>query len=149
VTAGLPEETFRIRPWRDSHLWFLVHVAETEAKMRAATRKFVGECHRKQMAASIACIPSDRKSKRLRGLIGVLFFARPLLGGALVAHELCHAAFRVCDHRRMRVKHWEPAGYTLATQPERAKASNEEKYCHYVEHLTRDFWTEAYARRLA
>lgn len=148
--ADLPEETFRIRPWRESPFWVLVRVAPTLTAMRKELREFSGDCHPEQLAATLQVVPPNEKIEpHLAGLVAVMFFARTWLGGSLVTHELAHVAFRVCDTLRIRVKHWQLKSYTLQTQPTMWEASDEEKYCNFIEHLSRDFWREARARRLA
>lgn len=146
----LPEETFRIRPWRDSDLWFLVHVAPNVVTMRRELRAFLGECHSAQLAAVVSCEPNDPAARRsrVRHMVGVIFFARTWLGSGIVAHELSHAAFRVCNRLGIRVDHWSDPSRTLAEQRPMWEASAEEKYCGFAEHLTRDFWRAAYGRRL-
>lgn len=137
-----PSETFRIHPWPASTLWFLVHVAETPEAMRGAIREFVEDCHENQLAACIGC---EDEGPEYEGLVGVLFYAKPTIGAGLVAHELGHAAFRVCDRLAIRVDHWGPRPYNrLDEQPPMWQATSEEQYCNFLEHLSRDFWNHAY-----
>lgn len=145
----LPTETFRIRPFPNSKAWFLVHVSPDLTRMRATMRKTIGDCHPKQVAASLGLDPVGRAAKRAHpGICGVLFFAKTWLGAGLVAHELSHAAFRVCERHGIRVQHWRTPGYAFETQPPMWRASDEEKYCNFVEYLTRDFWRQARERQL-
>jgi len=148
--VDLPEETFSVRPWKGSDEWFMVHIADTLPKMRKALREFTdGDCKPTQLAAVVGVMPNDDEARELLGgLLGVLFFARTRLGAGLVAHELAHAAFLTCNHLGVRVEHWIPHGYTLSSQPTMWEASGEEKYCNFLEHLSRDFWRQAYAKRI-
>ncbi len=117
-----PPESFRVRPVKGSRYYFLVHVADTLPAMKAA----------KQLAA---CVSAEGKHRSNRGLVGILFFARNTLGAGLVTHEMAHAAFRYCERKRLTVDHWN-RGTTASV--------NEERFCDYIEELTRQFWIRYY-----
>lgn len=115
--------------------------------MRRTMRKSAGWAHPNQLAA----VDSVRsRDPHLKGLIGIIYFAKPHFGSGLVTHELTHAAFRYAEHVHVQVRHWEwrdrPA--TLG----RGKTTTvpaEEFICEVVEHLTRQFWRKAYRLKLA
>ncbi len=131
-----PPESFRVRPVKGSRYYFIVHLADDIKTMKAAMRKHAGSAHPKQLAA---CVSASGRQRSNRGLVGILFFARNTLGAGLVTHEMAHAAFRYCERKRMTVNHWDHGETT---------AVNEERFCDYVEELTRQFWV-CYYRGLA
>lgn len=132
--SHLPPETFRIYDAPESSRYFVVHVGESVQAMRRTMRRcgfdvprgLVGACS----AATNASLP---------GLTGVVWLSRPL-GAGLVTHELAHAAFRALDRRKVRVNHWTNRKSYRANQ-----RSTEEHYALTLEHLTREFWQQAYA----
>ena len=136
MKTSVPPESFRIAAlgW-----WFLVHVAETVDAMRAAMREYVDGCHPDQLA----CVVSVRGNGDLESCAGFVFVPRTHLGAGLVAHELAHAAFRVCDLQGLRVEHWQRGDAYESTH------ATEETYCAIVEALSREFWANAYARGYA
>ena len=145
--ATVPPITFRLRARPTSRCWFVVHVADSLTAMRRTMRKSAGWAHPNQLAAVDSVRITD---PRLRGLIGIVYFAKSHLGSGLVAHELTHAAFRYAEHVRVQVRHWEwrdkPAtlgGDKTTTVPA------EEFLCSVVEHLNREFWLKAYRAGLA
>jgi hypothetical protein len=133
----LPSETFRIHPDADAADYFVVHVAETLAKMRAAMTDVGVAPHPDQ----VACVVSTT-SAAAPDLIGCLFVAQDYLCVSIVTHELAHAAFRAMERRGVRVRHWRRTKNWRGTALQAADTA-EETYATAVEHLTREFWTEA------
>ena len=139
MSNRLPTETFRIRPWKQSRRFFVVHVAENQEAMHRAMEES-GILAREPYLGM--CVSTSSDSKGWRGLLGVVFVSRQSVGGGLVAHELAHAAFRTIERKGGRVAHWERgrdlgAGMTTTNE-------SEEQFCRILEHLVKDFWTRWY-----
>lgn len=140
-THGLvPPITFRLRVRRSSRCWFAVHVADSLTAMRKTMRKSSGWSHPQQLAAVDHCRTPDPK---LKGLIGIIYFAKTHLGVGIVAHEMTHAALRYCEHVHVQVRHWEhkpfgDKGRRVTT------ADSEELLAGIVESLNKGFWNHAY-----
>jgi hypothetical protein len=133
---GIPEASFWIHTSEDQTHYFVVHIAQTLAQMRETMKRHVGECHPRQVAGVVAVIEPEL----LPGLVGVIFFSRTDMGAGLVAHELAHAAFRTCDYLGIEVRHWDDKQLKFNDE----RQTSEELYARIVEHLTRDFWRQAY-----
>jgi hypothetical protein len=140
--------TFRIQPSHSSRLYLIVHVAKDVKEMRRTMRRVVGECHPRQVAGVMGLAPDRQSDVMFDDAVAIMFFGKDWIGAGLVAHEMAHAAFRVAERKHLKVDHWVDQGYTFRTQPAPSKASAEERYANIVEHLTRDFWTKAYAAGL-
>lgn len=141
---------FLLRPLRRSRRCFIVVVADTNALMRAAIGQLPNRrpkaVHAKLLACCLAVRSSDPKWK---GLIGFLFFSKDTLGSGMVAHEMAHAGFRVIEYDGLRLEHWRSEGNRSKSSTARYANRVEERYADVVEHMTRQFWIEAFARGIA
>lgn len=134
----IPPESFRISVLGK---WFLVHIAETVDDMQATMKGHVGGCHPQQLACVVSI---DSYDESLTGCIGFIFMPRDHLGSGLVAHELAHAAFRVCDVIGLRVAHWERPLVQFRAPSDTTTSPSEESFCSMLETLTQKFWTKVY-----
>lgn len=119
----VPPETFRIGA---RGRWLIVHIGTTPDDMRATMKQHVGWCDPNQMGCVVRV---NGFAGEYADCLGYIFLPASHLGAGLVAHELGHAAFRVCEKTN--------AG------------PDEEIYCGVLETLTKDFWAKAYERGYA
>jgi hypothetical protein len=113
-------------------------------------RRCAGWVHPQQVAAVDGVTQYDKRARKT-GLCGIIYIPRTHLGAGLVAHELSHAAFRYCERRRLRIEHWKwgPPAFGLSVKAKKVRVdSSEEVFCDVVEHLSRQFWSEIFARGL-
>lgn len=149
MTVDVPLEMFRITILPTSSRFFCVCVAETHADMVAAMSRIKVQTPQPDAHVVASCMAASAPGAKWEGLVGFLFFSRDAMTAGIVAHEFAHAGFRALEHSGRRLKHWRNVGRDAAEPSKRLANATEECYADIVEHLTRAFWREAYARGLA
>jgi hypothetical protein len=137
MKATPPPESFRIATLGR---WFLVHIASTVEDMRTCMDEHVGGCS-PDLLGGVVMVRGDGD---YTNCVGFIFLPRPQLTPCLVAHELAHAAFRVCESAGIHVHHWQRT-FEGDRPKESATDASEETYCAVLEILTREFWKKAHA----
>lgn len=138
MIGTMPPETFRISAAPlFSWPFFVVHIAASVEAMREIMRDHSGGCHPAQLGAVIG-VADPNPDGPYTACAGIVYLSEDRVGAGLVAHELGHAAFRLCERVGLTIRHWD-RGASLETNP------SEETYCDVLERLTRDFWRQYYA----